>query len=152
VDLAHYLCTCPGENGVTVGVNDTFHGCANIPTPTDEEVIANVNVTDLAANLVNGVMEVVGVVVVDISGTSITLNITATVAIDTIGDLIKQRIAQYLGGDVTADDLTLVYQTKRSFNDSGTVTVNLGGGVSSGNHLFYAVYMSLFGLLLATLL
>jgi len=149
VDLTHFLCTCPGENGVTVGANETFQGCQNLPPPSPEEVIANVNVTDLAANLVNGMIEIVGVAVVNVSGTTITLNITATVPIDTIGDQLKNQIAQYLGGDVTADDLTLEYTTKRA--DSGMVTVNLGGGVSSGNRLFYAVYISLLGLLLATL-
>jgi len=150
VDLTQYLCTCPGANGVFVGVNETFPGCLDLPPPTNEEVIANVNVTDLAANLVNGVMEVVGVIVVDVSGTTITLNITATVPIDTIGDLLKQQIARYLGGDVSAEDLTLVYTTKRA--DSGTVTVNLNGNVNSGNHLFYSVYILLLGLLLSTLL
>jgi phage tail sheath gpL-like len=144
------MCKCPGEQSpVTVTVGTPFEGCDNIIPPTDEEVVAQVNVTAFAASLVNGVMELLGVVVVDIEGNSFTLNITATVPIDGITEHLKQAIADYFQGEYTADDITIDYVTKRAH--SGVVQVTVNGHASAGIHVTFSYLLLLASLLVAVM-
>jgi len=151
LDESHYMCKCPGEqNYHTVAAGEAFQGCPGGGTPpTPEEILASVNVTNLEANLINGVLEVLGVVVVSIDGDTFTLNITATVPIDTLLKLLAQQIADYLGGDYTADDIIVTTTTKRA--ESGTVVVQVTDNnrftTSPATHLVYSWYGALILLL-----
>jgi len=159
MDADHYMCKCPGvQTPVTVKSGDTFEGCPGLPPPTPEEILAQVNITNLEASLVNGVMEVVGVIVVDINGDSFTLNITATVPIDTIQQLLKEQIAKFLGGNYEANDITLelVTKKKRAEAETGTVIVRLGdrsfvADSSDAGHVIFSWYGVLALFLLAFL-
>jgi hypothetical protein len=142
------MCKCPGENAVTLEAGEVFIGC-DIPPAPIEEILATVNVTNLEASLVNGVIEILGVVVVDIDGDSFTLDVSATVPIDTIGDHIKQKIAEFLGHGYTADDIEIEFVTKRA--ETGTIVVTVGGSVSPAHHIAYSIYLML-SLLLASIL
>jgi hypothetical protein len=141
----HFLCTCPREEVTIVKNGDVFPGCDNGGTPpSTEEVLAKVNTTRLQASLVNGVIELVGVIVVDINGSSIELDLNSTVPIDNITDEIKRQIAFFLGGDYTADDINIEYVTKKRQADStnnGRVRVTVSGNNSraptQGVHLVY---------------
>jgi hypothetical protein len=97
-----------------------------------EEIFAKVNTSNLEANLVNGVIEVLGVIVVEIDGDSITLDITATIEIDTLKPLLRQQIALYLGGGYTEDDITIevVSKKRRADTETGTVIVKVTDGLS----------------------
>jgi hypothetical protein len=136
------MCKCPGENSVTIKVGDQFAGCLNPPPPPPPEVLlAHVNINHLEAALVNGGMNVQAAMVVNINGNSFTLEIHATVPIDTIMDLIRQRIADYLGGDYTAADITLDLVTKRT--QSATVVVSVNPHSSLAGSVRYSVYLAL---------
>jgi len=132
---------------VTAG--QPFDGCTGLPPPPDEEVIARVNVTNLEAHLINGVIEILGVIAVKTDSLSFSLNITATVAIDTIIPHIAEAIAEYLGGAYTASDVHVQIVTKRIAN--GSVIVTLDSGHNSGHNLVSSVFV-LLSLLLALLI
>jgi len=146
-DEKHYVCKCPGEGAITLAVGDVFIGC-NIPAATDEEVLAQVNITGLAAHLTNGVIDLLGVIVVDVNGNTFTLNIQASVPIDTIGEHLKEKIAEFLGADYTANDITLEYLTKRAVSGTVMVTVNRGDS-SLASRVTYSAFL-LFCLMLKT--
>jgi hypothetical protein len=96
------------------------------------EILAHVNTTGLVASLVNGMVDVLGVIVVNIDGNTAELNITARVPIDTLTDLLKERIAAYLGEGFTADDITIEYSKKRANTNEflGTATITVGADSS----------------------
>jgi hypothetical protein len=155
----HFLCTCPREQVTIMKNGDAFPGCDNAGTPpSDEEVLAKVNTTRLQASLVNGVIELVGVVVVEIDGNKIELDLHSTVPIDSISDEIKRQIALFLGGDYTADDITIEYvNRKRQTGDNSTTTqglvrVTVDSNTSDASHpSAHLVYLFLTALLLAFL-
>jgi hypothetical protein len=108
------MCTCPQEEVHIVKAGDAFPGCVGSGgPPTDAEVLAKVNTTRLAVNLRNGVLQIVGVAVVDINGNTAELSINSTVPIDHITDEIKKQIAIFLGGDYTADDISVEFVSKK---------------------------------------
>jgi len=147
IDDDSYSCSCPDGNTTVVEVGDTFAGC----TEVHEHVFAVVNITNIEIILVNGVEEILGVVAVQIDDESFSLNVTATVPIDTIGQHIREKIAEYLGAGYTADDITIDYVTKRAH--TGTVIVRMNSQSNAGVQLspmtiFFTVGLCLFKALL----
>jgi len=149
LDKDSYMCTCPNvQQPIRVVAGEGFIGCEGEDNPpTATEIIANVNVTNLEAYLIHGVIEILGAVVVDIGGDSFTLNVTATVPIDTIGDHIKKAIAAHIAGDYTAADITIRFTTKRT--ETGRIFVTLSDSANSASPLSFSI-VGLLGLLLAT--
>jgi len=126
VDDTHFTCRCPGETRQTITVTDPFQGfdgCDNNgDSPTAEEILAQVNSTYLEANLVNGVDQILAVIVIEIDGDTITLNITSSVPIENLQPQLKQQIAEFLGGDYEPQDVIL---TTKSSNQTPQ-TINQG--------------------------
>jgi hypothetical protein len=151
LDETKYMCKCPGTQGFeTVTAGEPFAGCSTTgPPPTPEEVVANVNANGLVSHITKDVMQVLGVIVVEVEGATFTLNVTATVPIDTLTEHLKEAIADYLMGDYTAADITIEYMKKRAH--SGEVRVTVGEvTVGPGSRLGYSVAV-VAGLLLALL-
>jgi hypothetical protein len=131
-DSGHFLCVCPGEHVTIVAINDTFDGCPGSPPASNEEVVAHVNTTNLEPFLVNGMENLLGSAVVTVNGITFTLNVNATVPIDGLTAELQSEIAAYLGGDFTADDVTVDYvgKKKRAENGQVVVTVHRSGASS----------------------
>lgn len=89
----------------------------------------------------HGVLEITGVIMVDVNGNAFVVNINSTVPIDNIASQIRTQIANFLGGGYTTDDISLDFS-----NDTGTkrgaaglsevisgqlVSITVGGSASS---------------------
>jgi hypothetical protein len=111
--------------------------------------VANINATVLSAKLKDGILEIVGALVVNVEGRSFTIQINSTVPAGNLEDAIRQQIAAFLGGSYTRDDVRLTYSSKRAYNADVGVTID--GDASSGSVLKRNFHLFVFGLLYLTL-
>jgi hypothetical protein len=151
IDDNSFSCLCSGSaQAVVVTVPSAFEGCGfNGTQPTDEEVVANINATVLSAKLKDGILEIIGAIVVNVEGRSFTIQINSTVPAGNLEDAIRQQIAAFLGGSYTRDDVRLTYSSKRAYNADVGVTID--GDASSGSVLKRNFHLFVFGLLYLTL-
>jgi hypothetical protein len=159
LDTDHYICKCPNtQDAVTLEAGEVFE-CdfdGEVP-PTIEDILARVNTTNLVASLVNGVFEVLGAAVVTIDGNSFTLEITATVEIDGLTELLAERIAFFLGAGYTPEHVHVEWVTKRKRASTdvqtGTARITVRDDtttdLSPANHVTYSLY-GMLALLLAS--
>jgi len=126
-----YICVCPVEQVTYVTVGKApFPGCPGslgCGCHTAAEIIAKVNTTNLVACLINGIPEVLGVVVVSVNGTTFNLYITSSFPVNQLTVSLQQQIAAHLGGDFTANEVLVEYTNKKRFDDvnSGHVLVTV---------------------------
>jgi len=146
-DSGHFLCVCPGEIVSVVAINDTFAGCSGSTPATSDEIVANVNATSLEAHLINGIEQVLGAAVVTVNGSSFTLNVNATVPIDGITAELQREIASYLGGDITAEDVTVQYTGQKKKRDAYNGQVQVDVTTSAANSIVMVTPYLILGLL-----
>lgn len=146
VNSTSFSCTCPGASPIIVIPPDVFEGCDS--SPSDNDVVAHINGTHLDAFLRNGILEITGVVLVEVNGNTFTININSTVPATSLENSLKSQLAAFLGGSYTSQDITLAYGSSKrdAQNDQVHVTVN-GNNFVAGT-AFYQFPVLLFGLLL----
>jgi len=142
-------CICPDGTTTIVTPPDVFAGCSNTTQPTDQEVVAAINATQLEAFLLHGIVEITGVFMVQANGRTFTLNITSAVPATQLESTLRTQIAAFLGGSYTADDVKLTYTSRKRADNQAQVNVTLQSQVSSAGVVGYSLV--LFGLLLVAL-
>jgi len=77
--------------------------------------------------LVNGIPEVLGVVVVSVNGNTFDLYITSALPINQLTESLQQQIAAHFGGEFTANEVLVEYTDKKRSADvnSGHVLVTV---------------------------